>query len=236
MLNVAIIDDEKTDAAELKALVKKILANEGEEASFEYFDQGINFISDYYPRYDVIFMDVNMANMNGIDAAKKLRERDEETALIFVTHSPQYAIRGYEVGALDFLIKPFGYGAVSAALKRALKAIKKREKAGNSPLVLKVGSQFIRYDLKDVHYIEVYGHDLVYQFEKESVTTKGQLCDLEEGLKEHGFYRCFHSYIVNLKEIAKIEPTKLILRSGKELPLSRRKREALLKAVLKEAF
>ena len=104
MLNIAIVEDEPAHAEVLRGFLQRYAAERGEEVAAEVFPSGLDFVSDYQPRYDAVFMDIEMPHMNGMDCAFKLRERDAEVPLVFVTGMAQYAVKGYEAGAIGYKI------------------------------------------------------------------------------------------------------------------------------------
>ena len=89
MLNIAIVEDEPAHAEVLRGFLQRYAAERGEEVAAEVFPSGLDFVSDYQPRYDAVFMDIEMPHMNGMDCAFKLRERDAEVPLVFVTGMAQ---------------------------------------------------------------------------------------------------------------------------------------------------
>ena len=231
MIRIAIIDNDYDSTAKLRGFVEEFFKAEGVEFFVAHFDQGINFISDYRADFDIIFLETENANMDGFETAKYLRERDKEFCLVFCAKTPQFAVRGYEFDAINFIVKPILKEVVFTTLKKAMKIIKKKVIEEESSFVLKIGSQYRRYNFDEVFFVEVFGHDLVYNFEKDSISTKSQLSYVEDLFVENGFFRCFHSCLVNLSKIKDVSATKLVLTNGKELPISRRKKNELFKTL-----
>lgn len=119
----------------------------------------MNFVSDYRAVYDVVFMDIEMPHLNGMNAAKKMRRADPDVALIFVTHLAKYALQGYEVDAVGYILKPVDY----FSLHRKLKQITGRcEKEGGEEIFVKTVSGLVRISLRTLRYVEVLDHWLVY--------------------------------------------------------------------------
>ena len=228
MIKIAIVEDERKDVDRIKRFILQFSEDENLAFSIECFKQGINFIEDYNPDYDIIFMDIDMPNMSGLETAKRLRRLDSTVCLIFVTNMAQYAINGYEVDALDFMVKPVEYSLFCAKMKRALASIKKHKERRNRQIVLREGKTRRRIDVKNVIYVEVYKHDLIYHLTNGDITVKGTMYQIEDDYRKLGFYRCFDSYLVNLNNILDITSTDVTLSNGTKLPISRRKRKEIL--------
>ena len=109
MFRIAIVEDEDACARLLEDYIRRYGETAGDAFRTDRFPNGLEFIENYRPVYDVILMDIRMPLVDGMEAARRLRAQDEETALIFVTNMAQYAIKGYEVQALDFMLKPVQY-------------------------------------------------------------------------------------------------------------------------------
>lgn len=119
MWNVAIVEDEAESSELLRAFLERFEKEAKVSLSVSSFADGMDFISDYTPKYDLVLLDIDMPHLNGLAAAKKLRKMDDDVLIVFVTNLAQYAIRGYEVEALDFLVKPVDYTAFAAMMHKA---------------------------------------------------------------------------------------------------------------------
>lgn len=115
MVSIAIVDDDTEDILTLERHIARYFAEKGGEYGIASFYDGSELMRDYAPKYDIVFLDIDMEKLNGMAAAKRIRDTDEHTAIVFVTRMAKYAIKGYEVSALDFIVKPVEYG--SFALK-----------------------------------------------------------------------------------------------------------------------
>ena len=133
MVRIAVVEDEAVS----RHLLADYLARYSEEngVSFEviYFEDGGAIIGDYKPVYDIILMDIQMTHVDGMTAARAIREVDQEVVLVFITSAAQFAIHGYQVGALSYLMKPLPWFAFSQELSRCLEAVAKRRGASMTP-------------------------------------------------------------------------------------------------------
>ena len=150
MIKIAIVEDEVLYADQLQEYLKKYEEEYRETFEISVFQDGDQIVHHYKAEYDVILMDVEMRFMDGMSAAEEIRKMDTEVVIIFITNMPQYAVRGYEVDALDYVLKPITYFAFAQRLNRAIERIKKRTKRVISVNIK--GSQ-IRMPIESVYYI-----------------------------------------------------------------------------------
>lgn len=136
---------------------------EKEELDITVYRDGDAVTAEYKSQFDIILMDIQMKFVDGMTAAEEIRKMDSEVVIIFITNMTQYAIRGYEVDALDYVLKPVSYFAFSQKLKRAVSRIKKRS---SKYITLAVKGGVIRVDLDDIYYVESAGHNLLYHMGK----------------------------------------------------------------------
>lgn len=195
MLNVAIVDDEQDEVEVLKSYVERYCRGHGTEHNVICFNSPIKFLAKYKPFYDIVFLDIDMPDLNGMDAARNLRKMDGEVALIFVTNMAQYAIRGYEVDADDFIVKPIKYGNLEIKLDRVLRKHVKRE----VPRVTVYDGGEARYiAMNEIRYVEVIKHSIIYHTVYGDYEKRGALKDEYELFAENGFAQCNKSCLVNL--------------------------------------
>ncbi len=128
MIRIAIVEDEQNYIDKLSEYLNRYKKEYGEQLSVTVFHDGDEISSGYKAQFNIILMDIEMKFVNGMSAAEEIRKVDSEVTIIFITNTPQYAVRGYEVGALDYILKPVPYFTFSQKLNRAVQKIKKRSK------------------------------------------------------------------------------------------------------------
>ena len=218
MLHIAIIEDSPKDREELIGHIRRYQKEANQEIQIETFGRAEVFLENYKAVYDVIFMDIMLPGLNGMDAAQKLRKLDSEVALIFTTDLRQYALGGYKVGALDYFLKPVGYYDVKLRLERIAFL-----KASRLPAILihLPGTGDLAVSSQDLYYVEVMNKELTYHTSKGVYKSRSVgLKKLEEDLEEHGFCRCSSSYLVNLRWCRELRDAEVNV-AGDVLPVSR---------------
>lgn len=128
MVRIAVVEDDNSFVAELTEYLKSYQQRYEEKLEITLYRDGDEITSSYKAQFDIILMDIQMKFVDGMTAAKEIREMDSEVIIIFITNASQYAIRGYEVGALDYILKPVSYFVFSQKLTRAVERIKRLEK------------------------------------------------------------------------------------------------------------
>ena len=222
MLKIAVVEDQTEVRESLCQFIRQYAGEQGLQAEVEPFADGAVIAEGYQPGYDIIFLDVEMPRLGGFGAAERIRAVDPDVVLVFVTNMAQYAIKGYEVDALDYIIKPAQYGPLSIKLDRA--AQRWRAAAESVMVALPTGTQ--RLLLWEIYYIEVQGHKLTYHTEKGQLPGTGTLQDAEQRLHGKGFLRCNKCYLVNQKHIQTVTGSDVVLSNGEKLQISRlRKKE-----------
>lgn len=224
MIRVAIIEDESKTAELLKKNFNKF--GEDQQIVFEVtiFDNATSFLAEYHGNFDLVTMDIDMPQMNGIEAAERLRKIDNEVILVFVTNMAQYAIKGYQVNALDFMVKPVVYSDFVFKMKRVLSALQKRQ---HSVITIKVPGGIRRVSGNQILYVEVSGHKIFYHLIDETITVRGSLSKVENQLQVFNFLRCNSCYLVNPSHIKEISGY-VVRIGGEELQISHPRKQAFL--------
>ena len=158
------------------------------------FSAGTELLTNYQPVYDLILLDIEMPGINGIDTAAKIRETDGEVALMFITNLAGYAIRGYEVEALDFVTKPVSYYQFAMRLSRCFRRLGKRE---SREILLSCPDGIKKLNISQIYYVEVQNRILHYYTSEGEYSLRGTIQSLEESLPAASFAKCNRWYIVN---------------------------------------
>lgn len=229
-MRAAIVDDDSTMRATLHEYLDRYRDENHLELSVAEFDSGDTFLNEYHPEFDVIFFDVEMPGTDGLDTARRLRRIDAEVHIIFVTNMAQYAICGYEVEALDYILKPLSYYDFALKFQRALRRV---TRSSSHTLSVEAVDGICRLDTADIFYIEVLGHYLVYHLKDDKeIRARGRMEQVAEELAAYGFVRIHKSYLVNLRYLELLKPTMVTLKTT-SLPVGRAYKETLMQAYLK---
>lgn len=226
MIHVSIVEDDAQDCALLQEMLHRFSHESGQEIMVRRFSDAETFLRPYCP-CDLVFMDIELPGLNGMQAANQLRQIDNTVTLIFVTNMAQYALHGYEVDALDFILKPLQYGSFCMKLKKAVRDISKKQ----DPVInLVLPNGFVRVPISHIHYIDVQKHYLTYHTETGEYTVRESMHTVEAHLQPLHFLRCNNCYLVNLRHVISISDN--IVQVGPyPLQMSRPRRAAFLKGL-----
>lgn len=228
MIRLAIVEDEKVYAEELLQQIEKLQDETGEHIQTTWFRDGSDITEKYDGRYDIILMDIQMKIMNGMSAARQIRERDQDVIIIFITNRTDYAIRGYEVGAMDYIVKPVNYFAFSEKLKRAISKI---ENKNTHYISVPVEGGICKIDISNLYYVESHGHNLCYKSKEMELEARGTMNELEKLLTPYGFYRTGKSYLVNMRHVEAIRDYQCEVH-GDRISVSRAKKKEFMQKLL----
>lgn len=233
-MRIAICDDEQL------ALIR---TKETLETAYKSIDLIVDIYSDGNKlievsktyKYDLIFLDVEMPLIDGIETAKKLRKNGDETALVFLTSHVEYALKGYEVNALRYLLKPAKVEQIREIINHLIESQKKIKQ-----LLVKSKEDTVMINVNHIVYMEAQNQDIIIVTKDEKYCNRYNLKDYEEELKEYNFIRCHRSYLVNISHIMRISGKEIIMDNSDNIPLSRTKekkiKEALCEYVKREAL
>ncbi len=227
MYRIAIVEDEELYASQLKEYIEKFAGESGYSFRITQFRDGDEIASGYQGNFDIILMDIEMSLMDGMTAAEEIRKLDGDVVIMFITNMTNYAIRGYQVDALDYVLKPVSYFAFSQKLDRALSRIKK---SSSNIISIDMPSGVKKLDIDNIFYIESEGHNLNFYTSGGEFTIRARLSDFEDQLSQYNFFRSNKGYLVNLKYVDGVEKGSCII-AGKQLLISRARKNDFMTAL-----
>ncbi|MBR1812273.1 MAG: response regulator transcription factor [Lachnospiraceae bacterium] len=224
MLRIAIVEDDPESAGKLREFIERYASENHLEEETTCFSDGLELVNYYRPVWDIIFLDIEMPHMDGMTAAQKIREQDPAVVLIFVTNMARYAVKGYEVDAMDFILKPVAYMPFSLKLRKAVNQVKSRE---NRFLLVNRDGEALKIPTGQIQYIEVVNHRLHIHTEDMEYTVRGSLQEIEKQLEDLPFARSSVSFLINLKNVVSVYKDTVYMK-GQELPIGRTRRKEFL--------
>jgi DNA-binding LytR/AlgR family response regulator len=227
MIKIAIVEDEASYARQLQDFLKQYEKENEESFQVTVYSDGDEIVHRYKAQFDIILMDIEMKFMDGMSAAEEIRKVDSEVVIIFITNMAQYAIRGYAVDALDYVLKPVSYFAFSQRLGRAIDRLKKRE---TKMIAINIKGGMVRIDVANIYYIESQGHNLIFYTSSGIYEAVGTMKEAEERLADLNFFRGNKGYLINLSHVDGIKDGCAIVK-GTQLLLSRARKKVFMEAL-----
>ena len=227
MIRIAMVEDEAAVREQLQGYLQRYTRQYGTEFAVTEFSDGVEILDAYRPVYDIVLLDVEMKHLDGMETARRIRELDRDVVLLFITNMAQYAIKGYAVGALDYVLKPVPYFAFSQQLQKAEEKLRRRAR---HYLAVPVEGGLRRLDTAQIYYMESEGHRVHFYTEEGEFSAPGALKTFEEKLADLPFARCNSGYLVNLAQVKSVQQG-LSQVGPYELQVSRPKRKSFLAAL-----
>lgn len=226
-MRIAIVEDNEQEQKRIASFTKQYFAEQGKTCHISLFADGDELVEHYTAEWDLIFLDIQMARLDGLATAEKIRELDQDVFLVFITNIAQYAIKGYAVRALDFLIKPVHYRILQQLLQQVERLLKERKKKF---ITIPTEKGLTRISVSEIYYIEVKNHVLFVITMQGEFRMRGTITGVEELLKDHNFFRCKNCYLINLAQVSRVEKG-LVVVGGHELVVARPKQKELMAAL-----
>lgn len=229
-MRIGILEDEHEVAEKIKSYIQKFFDERGENVQIFVYSDAYSLIESYHSDMDVLFMDIQMNFMNGMEAATHIRQNDPHVIIVFVSNLAQYAVDGYSVNAFDFILKPVDYSGFAMKLERICKELNHLNH--DKFISIKTKNGFIRLNISDIAYIEVRGHDLIYHVRNDTLISRSTLKSIAQELEKHYFVLCNNCYLVNLAYVRRVDKT-VVLSTGDELSVSQGKRKQFMTELAK---
>ena len=227
MIRIAIVEDDSQVQEQLRSYIRRYFDGREGDARITLFSDGDELLDDYRADYDLILLDIQMKRLNGLETAQKLRALDEKVYLIFVTNLAQYAIRGYGVNALDFVLKPVNYLMLQTMLQRVERLIAAQAK---SSVLLPTENGMMRLNTGEIIYVETNNHVSVVHTDKGDFRLRESMKNMEAMLPSSTFFRCNNCYLVNLERVEQVTKSEVLV-AEETLAISRPRYKAFMEAL-----
>lgn len=227
MIKVAIVEDDSQYIDTLKEYVARLMRENGVSIELNIFTDGKQIVFDYEPVYDIILMDIEMPGLDGMSAAEKIRETDRDVIIIFITNMAQYAIKGYQVRARSYILKPVNYYSFEMELKEAIGTLSRKK---NDSLLFPGEDGLVKVMVGDIYYLESQKHHMLIHTKNGVIKIRETMKNMEKKLAEYYFERCNVSYLINLSHINGIVGDYVDV-EGEQIPISRQKRKGFIAAL-----
>ena len=239
MINIGIVDDDIDSRKLLNSEIEEYALEQKIEYAVQEYESAKVFLDNAENTFDMLFLDIDMPGMSGMELAEKIRETDRDVVIIFCTNLQQFALNGYSVGALGFMVKPVQNYSFKLNMDRALTAVrinqKRRHEDSEQKLVLRDGTISRLVSVYDIDYVEVRQHYLLYNIRDSAtgarlvIKNRGTMQEEVELLSPYGFVRCSSSFLVNIKSVTAV--SRMNVHIGNELlPIGRTFKESFMDA------
>lgn len=227
MITIALVDDDDADARVTASMIDRYFDGDASRYAVTRFADGDSLLRDYKASFDLMFLDVEMPGTDGVTVARRLRVVDDQTVLVFTTKMAQYAVEGYDVDAIGYLLKPLNYYAFVIKMRKAEDIVARRRSV---TVPLTVGSETVFVPSADIRYVEVLDHALLYHTGEGIRKVWASLKDAAETLEPVGFVPVSRYCLVNLEWVRAVHGDDVDV-DGERVRVSRSRRKSLMQAL-----
>ncbi|MDR1387006.1 MAG: LytTR family DNA-binding domain-containing protein [Propionibacteriaceae bacterium] len=225
-MRIGVVEDDPASRRLLVDYVARYEAEHGLACQVTCFNDGRGLLDGLGLGFDLLLLDIQMPGLDGFTAAERVRQVDRDVVIVFITNTPRYALHGYEVDALSYLLKPVPYFALARELTRSLERMARR---ADDYIVISAGPDLVRLATRDIVYLESVKHRLIVHTLERQHSTVGPLKAMEATLAERGFFRSNSCYLVNLRHVTAVQQSSCVMTTGQSLVVSRpRKKDFLI--------
>lgn len=215
---IAICDDDDTDRKQIEEMAEEVCRLDKIRAEIFCYETAKALLKDWQNgrEYDLFLLDVMMPVQDGIELARRLRNKELESSIVFISNNREMALQGYEVEAVRYLAKPLDPGRMREAIRFCYGKFQ-----NNKELLLSVNGSMRRIMPKNIYYIEIKGRKSRIRQEREEWDTSLSLRELEGMLLGQGFVRCHQSFLVNCRHVKNFRTSTMDLTNGQSVPVSK---------------
>ena len=223
MFNIALCEDNSLQREELKNNLSKVLDEIGVEYKILTFETGEDLLKEYPEKLDMLFLDIQMGELTGMETARKVRKYDDKVEIIFITALWDYIQKGYEVRAFRYLIKPVKFKELQEQVTACVENILHKR---YTYITIKDKNNVLKIRTEDILFLETFERKVIIHTNSQDYIVKMSMNKLEKELTNKGFFRCHTSYIVNLIKIEEIKKDYLLINKF-TLPVSKHRMKNL---------
>lgn len=217
MIKIVICEDEKEQQELLKVYINQIFEELSIKYKLEILNSGEELLENYLKDTDILLLDIQMGQINGMNTARKIRTLDDKVEIIFITSLIEYALEGYEVRAYRYLIKPVKYDNLKDNIINCIKEVDIK----NKYIMVKEEGNLNKIDISEIPYVEVQKETITIHTLNKVYKINGTMSNIEKEIDCSRFFRCHKSYLVNLEHVKSIKQYVAILENSEEVPVSR---------------
>lgn len=229
MLSIAVCDDEIIECCNMANTIKQMLGEMRVPCIVRQFYSGKEMLQAP-DSFDIIFLDIIMHDLNGMETAETIRKRAFDKILIFMSSSREYVFDAYDVEAFQYLLKPIDNKKLKTVLQ---KAVEKTVNHSREFIIISKERQKKKLFLDDIYYFEIKGRMIDVHGPEGTFSYYGQIGMLENSLQDKGFLRCHKSYLINLNYVDAYNRQEVLLENGEKVAIAKRRYEEFCSAILK---
>lgn len=227
MYRIAVVDDEAVVRDSLKEGTQAALRMAGMQGEVCVFASAEEFLAHIDQPFHMVLLDIQMDGMDGMACAEKLRQQDQDVVIIFITSMVQYAVQGYRVDALDYIVKPVTDAQLQSSLNRAFRRL---AAAQPKAVTLRTNGGINTVHVTDILYVEAVNHRAVVHTRNEEIACSMTLSAVESLLAPYHFFRSHAAFLVNLSLVERVTATDVVV-AGRLIPVSKHRRRDLMQAI-----
>ena len=223
-MNIAICEDNIEELNIINEYIEQWSKNNNIKVKIDKYQSSESFLFEWtdYNKYDIVFFDIKMKKVSGIELSNLVREKNKVVDIVFVTGMIEYALHGYKVSAMQYLLKPIKQDDIYSCLNKVLERIDSTDESSKF-MIIKTPKKSMKLNYDEIYYFEMFSPNIVIHTIKEEIALRKKISEIEKELKSSSFIRCHRSYIVNLKYVKSISKNAITLENGESVPISRNK-------------